>query len=88
MGFAATSFGDLLDAPWPVVDQSALIKDEIELVLQINGKLRGSLGVAREATREQIERAAVAHEAVAKHLEGRPAKRVIVVAGKLVNVVG
>ena len=88
LGFAATSFGDLLDAPWPALDESALVKDEIELVLQINGKLRGSLGVPREATREQIEQAAVAHEAVSKHLEGRPAKRVIVVAGKLVNVVG
>ena len=88
LGFAATSHGDLLDAPWPLVDESALIKDEIELVLQINGKLRASLSVAREATREQIEQAAVAHEAVTKHLEGRPAKRVIVVPGKLVNVVG
>ena len=88
LGFAATSHGDLLDAPWPVVDESALVKDEIELVLQINGKLRASLCVGREATREQIEQAAVAHEAVARHLEGRPAKRVIVVPGKLVNVVG
>jgi len=86
--FAATPFGDLLDAPWPVVDELALVKDEIDLVLQINGKLRGSLSVPREATREEIEQTAVAHEAVVRHLEGRPAKRVIVVPGKLVNVVG
>ena len=81
-------YGDLLDAPWPTVDESALITDEVELVLQVNGKLRGNLSVAREATRDQIEQLAVAHEAVSRNLEGRPPKRVIVVPGKLVNVVG
>ncbi|MFY9137516.1 leucine--tRNA ligase [Zwartia sp.] len=84
----ALPYGDLLDAPWPTVDESALITDEVELVLQVNGKLRGSLSVAREATREQIEQLAVAHEAVSRNLEGRPPKRVIVVPGKLVNIVG
>ena len=84
----AKPYGDLLDAPWPTVDESALITDEVELVLQVNGKLRGNLSVAREATREQIEQLAVAHEAVSRNLEGRPPKRVIVVPGKLVNVVG
>ena len=84
----ADSYGDLLDAPWPTVDETALLTDEVDLVLQVNGKLRGSLSVAREATREQIEQLAVAHEAVARNLEGRPPKRVIVVPGKLVNVVG
>jgi leucyl-tRNA synthetase len=84
----AEPYGDLLDAPWPTVDASALMTDEVELVLQVNGKLRGSLSVAREATREQIEQIAIAHESVARNLEGRPPKRVIVVPGKLVNVVG
>ncbi|MDN3987166.1 leucine--tRNA ligase [Zwartia vadi] len=84
----AKPYGDLLDAPWPAVDESALITDEVELVLQVNGKLRGNLSVAREATREQIEQLAVAHDAVVRNLEGRPPKRVIVVPGKLVNVVG
>ncbi len=81
-------YGDLLDAPWPTVDETALVTDEIELVLQINGKLRGNLSVAREATREQIEQLAAAHEAVQRNLEGRTPKRIIVVPGKLVNVVG
>ena len=84
----AEPYGDLLDAPWPTVDESALITDEVALVLQVNGKLRGSLSVAREATREQIEQLALAHESVSRNLEGRPPKRVIVVPGKLVNVVG
>ena len=81
-------YGDLLDAPWPVVDPAALVTDELELVLQVNGKLRGSIKVKREASKEQIEQGAIAHEAVVRHLEGRPPKRVIVVPGKLVNVVG
>ena len=87
LGYAEL-YGDLLDAPWPTVDESALMTDEVELVLQVNGKLRGSLSVAREATREQIEQLAIAHESVSRNLEGRPPKRVIVVPGKLVNVVG
>ena len=87
LGFSV-SYGDLLDAPWPEVDESALVTDEFELVLQVNGKLRGSLSVARTATKEQIEQLALGHEAVVKHLEGRSAKRIIVVPSKLVNVVG
>jgi len=87
LGYAALQ-GDLLDAEWPRVDEEALVADEIELMLQVNGKLRGALRVASEATREQIEHIAAGHEAALRFLEGRPPKRVIVVPGKLVNVVG
>mgnify|MGYP000290576605 FL=1 len=87
LGYAAV-YGDLLDAAWPSVDESALVTDQLELVLQVNGKLRGSLTVAREATKEAIEQLAAAHEAVVRNLEGRAPKRIIVVPGKLVNVVG
>jgi leucyl-tRNA synthetase len=87
LGYAAI-YGDLLDAAWPSVDESALVTDQLELVLQVNGKLRGSLTVAREATKEAIEQLAAAHEAVVRNLEGRTPKRIIVVPGKLVNVVG
>ncbi|ARP87275.1 leucine--tRNA ligase [Bordetella genomosp. 9] len=87
LGYAGL-YGDLLDAPWPQVDEAALIADEIELMLQVNGKLRGALRVPAQAPREAIEAQAAAHEAVARFLEGRPPKRVIVVPGKLVNVVG
>ncbi|MDX3893632.1 leucine--tRNA ligase [Pusillimonas sp.] len=80
--------GDILDAPWPRVDESALIADEVELMLQVNGKLRGSILVANGTPKPQIEQQAAGHEAVARFLEGRPVKRVIVVPGKLVNVVG
>jgi leucyl-tRNA synthetase len=80
-------FGDLLDAPWPKVDEAALEQAEVELVLQINGKVRGALTVANDAPREVVEQAALAHEMFAKFSEGRAPKKVIVVPGRLVNVV-
>ena len=84
----ARSLGDLLDAPWPQVDEAALVADEIELVLQVNGKLRGAIRVSAQASKADIEQIAAAQDEVARFLEGRPPKRVIVVPGKLVNVVG
>ncbi len=86
LGYAARH-GDLLDAPWPQVDEAALQQDEVELVLQINGKVRGSVTVPAAAERAAIEAAALASEAFARHAEGRPAKKVVVVPGRLVNVV-
>ncbi|BAN24075.1 leucine--tRNA ligase [Caballeronia insecticola] len=86
LGYDA-SFGPLLDAPWPKVDEAALEQAEIELVLQVNGKVRGALTVAKDASREAIEKAAVAHEMFEKFAEGRAPKKVIVVPGRLVNVV-
>jgi leucyl-tRNA synthetase len=79
--------GGLLDAAWPQVDASALQQDEIELMLQINGKLRGSIVVAAGASKDEIERLAVATELVQKQADGGAIKRVIVVPGRLVNVV-
>jgi leucyl-tRNA synthetase len=79
--------GALLDARWPEVDTVALEQDEIELMLQVNGKLRGSLRVPANATKPEIEKIALASEAFVKHAEGATAKRVIVVPGRLVNVV-
>jgi len=79
--------GDLLDAPWPVVDADALKQDEIELVLQVNGKLRGKLVVPATADRSAIENAAKASAEVAKHSNGAAVKKVVVVPGRLVNVV-
>ncbi|WP_213768521.1 leucine--tRNA ligase [Caballeronia sp. dw_19] len=79
--------GGLLDASWPKVDEAALEQAEIELVLQVNGKVRGSLTMAKDASREDIEKAAVAHEMFAKFSEGRTPKKVVVVPGRLVNVV-
>ena len=86
LGYAELQ-GDLLDAPWPEVDESALVQDEIELMLQVNGKLRGSVTVPAGADKATIERAALASPELLKFATGEPVKRVIVVPGRLVNVV-
>ncbi len=86
LGYAA-HLGDLLDAPWPRVDPAALVQDEIELVLQVNGKLRGALHVPASADKAAIERLAVASEAFQKFAAGAAPKKVVVVPGRLVNVV-
>ncbi len=86
LGYAATQ-GEILRTPWPQVDEAALVQDEIELVLQVAGKLRGALRVPADATRAQIEAAALASPEVARFAEGRPVKKVVVVPGRLVNVV-
>jgi leucyl-tRNA synthetase len=81
-------FGDdILAAPWPEPQSDALAQDEIELMLQINGKLRGSLRVAADASGSAIETAALATEAAQKFMEGKSAKKVVVVPGRLVNIV-
>jgi leucyl-tRNA synthetase len=72
---------------FPKPDASALVQDEIELVLQINGKLRGSLRVAAGADKAAIEAAALACDAACRHLEGAAPRKVVVVPGRLVNIV-
>ena len=79
--------GSLLDAHMPTVDESALVRDEIELVLQVNGKARGAVRVAATADKAAIEAAALASEPAQKYLEGKPPKKVVVVPGRLVNIV-
>ena len=86
LGYAG-ALGDLLDAPWPQVDAGALVQDEIELMLQVNGKLRGSIHVPAQADKAEIERIALASEAFTAQAAGAAPKRVIVVPGRLVNVV-
>ena len=83
----ATAQGGILDAPWPEVDASALQQDEIELMLQINGKLRGSVTVSSTADKAAIEAAALATGAFIKQAAGAAPKKVIVVPGRLVNIV-
>jgi leucyl-tRNA synthetase len=79
--------GDLLDAPWPQADESALKQDEIELVVQVNGKLRGQIRVPAQADKAAVEAAALADATVQKFIAGSPIKKLVVVPGKLVNVV-
>jgi leucyl-tRNA synthetase len=69
------------------VDEAALVQDQIELVLQVSGKMRGAISVPAAADKAMIEAAALASPEFAKFSEGKPAKKVIVVPGRLVNVV-
>ena len=78
---------DILAAPWPEPVEAALVQDEEELVLQVNGKHRGSVKVKVGADRTAIEAIALASEAAQKFMEGKPAKKVVVVPGRLVNIV-
>ncbi|MFN5802512.1 MAG: leucine--tRNA ligase, partial [Burkholderiales bacterium] len=86
LGYAAV-LGDLLDADWPKVDAEALKQDEIELVVQVNGKLRGSILVPAKADKAAIEATALSSETVEKFISGQAVKKIIVVPGKLVNIV-
>ncbi|WFP50323.1 leucine--tRNA ligase [Methylomonas sp. EFPC3] len=78
---------DIVTAAWPELDESALVQDSIEMVVQVNGKLRGKLAVAVSASKEQIETLALADANVQRFLEGKPVKKLIVVPQKLVNIV-
>jgi leucyl-tRNA synthetase len=77
----------ILDASWPRADAKAMVKDSLEIVVQVNGKLRGRVTVAADASREAIEAAALADENVQRNTEGKTVRKVIVVPGKLVNIV-
>jgi leucyl-tRNA synthetase len=80
--------GELTDTPWPKVDAAALVQDEIEYVLQVNGKLRGTVKVPASADAKAIEAAAVATPEFAKFSEGKPVKKVILPPGRqLINIV-
>jgi leucyl-tRNA synthetase len=77
----------LVDQGFPVVDATALVQNEIDLVIQVNGKLRGSLRVAKDTDKTTLESLALQHEAVQKLLAGAAVKKIIVVPGRLINVV-
>lgn len=88
LGYAKV-WGDLLDASWPAVDAAALVRDEIELVLQINGKLRGSIRVSADADKASIEAVALTSPEVLKFTQGTAPnpKKIVIVPARLVNIV-
>jgi leucyl-tRNA synthetase len=79
--------GSIYDAGWPEWDEAALVEEEIELVLQVNGKVRGKINVPVAADKAQLEQWALTNDRVLAFIEGKPVRKVIVVPGKLVNVV-
>jgi leucyl-tRNA synthetase len=86
LGFVA-KYGDLLDAPWPEVIDAALAQEEIEIVVQVNGKLRGHVVIPAAADDNAAREAALADPQVQKFIEGKPLRKAIYVRGKLVNLV-
>ncbi|CCO22545.1 leucine--tRNA ligase [Maridesulfovibrio hydrothermalis] len=79
--------GSISTVAWPEFDESALVTDELLIIIQVNGKMRAKLSVAASASKEEIEKSALGHENVTKHTEGKDIKKIIVVPGKLVNIV-
>ena len=73
--------------PWPTYDEAAFVEDEVEVVFQVNGKLRGKQNVARGLSKEELEQIAMNHEAVKEFIEGKTVRKVIAVPDKLVNIV-
>src|SRR5205814_434751 len=78
---------DIMQAPWPQPDAAALEQDEVELVVQVNGKLRGSIRVPKAADRAAIEELARANPNVQRFVAGQNVKKVVVVPGRLINLV-
>ncbi|WP_136066716.1 leucine--tRNA ligase [Modicisalibacter radicis] len=76
-----------IDARWPELDEQALVRDSLELAVQVNGKLRARIEIAPDAAKEVVEAEALANENVLRHIEGKTLRKVIVVPGKLVNIV-
>ncbi|MDH3871441.1 MAG: hypothetical protein OEU44_04435, partial [Gammaproteobacteria bacterium] len=77
----------VVNCAWPVCDDSALVQDQITLVVQVNGKVRGKINVAADADKNDIEALVLSEPNVQRHVQDRPVKKFIVVPGKLVNVV-
>jgi len=82
-----TGEAEVTDHPWPVCDEAALVRDSIEMVVQVNGKVRARMEVAANLDRAAIEASALAQNNVRKFIEGNTLRKVIVVPGKLVNIV-
>ncbi|MBC55081.1 MAG: leucine--tRNA ligase [Gammaproteobacteria bacterium] len=79
--------GAIIDCPWPAVDESALEQDQVQLVIQVNGKLRGKLDVAKDTAQQTLETLALADANVQKFTDGKTVRKIIVVPGKLINIV-
>jgi leucyl-tRNA synthetase len=79
--------GLIAAAPWPQADEAMLVDDTVTLPIQINGKRRAEISVAREIDKETLEKIVLAHDAVIKALEGAQPKKLVIVPGRIVNVV-
>ena len=72
---------------WPTYDESKLVKNEVEMAIQVNGKLRGSMKVALDLSQEEIQNLALANEGVKRHIEGKQIKKIIIIKNRIINIV-
>ncbi|HFL6812895.1 TPA: leucine--tRNA ligase [Enterococcus faecium] len=79
--------GGISYAPWPTYDEAALVEDEVEIVFQVNGKVRAKSNVPRDLGKDELEKVALANETVQEYIEGKTVRKVIAVPNKLVNIV-
>ncbi|WP_395532335.1 leucine--tRNA ligase [Enterococcus faecium] len=79
--------GGISYTPWPTYDEAALVEDEVEVVFQVNGKVRAKSNVPRDLGKDELEKAALANEIVQEYIEGKTVRKVIAVPNKLVNIV-
>jgi leucyl-tRNA synthetase len=84
---AVSSVPAVIDAPWPTADARALVRDQVEIVVQVNGKLRGRISVPANAPDDRVRDLALTDENVQRHVAGKSVKKTVVVPGKLVNIV-
>ena len=84
---AAGGDGLVANAPWPIADQSWLVEDDVEIGIQVNGKLRGTIRLPVNCDKKEAEEKALAHESILKYLDGNSPKKVIVVPNRIINVV-
>jgi leucyl-tRNA synthetase len=87
LGFAEAGQRPLAREPWPTYDPALLVEDEIEIPIQVNGKLRDKIVVKKDASKDEVEAAARASTKIAEWTAGKEIKKVVVVPGKLVNIV-
>lgn len=85
--FDSISSDDLSGQEWPEFDEACLIEDEIEIVIQVNGKVRDKIFIPNDAPKEEVEKLALESEKVKSFIEGLTLRKVIVVPGRLVNIV-
>ena len=78
---------DIENEKWPEIDESALVLSEIEVPVQVNGKLRGSINIEVDESEDSIKEKALADENVKRHIEGKEIVKFIVIQGKIVNIV-
>jgi leucyl-tRNA synthetase len=72
---------------WPAYDEGKLVEDEVEIVVQVNGKVKAKLNVPKDATREEMQEIALSDDAVKEQMDGKTVRKIIAVPGKLVNIV-